>query len=408
MKPWPASLAAAGSAPSAHDAPLACEHILASIADAGAGPSYSVRGLATALDALGAQVRLRTLAEWRASSAPPEAEGAIALDSHKQDYARIPLLKALAASRGLERALQRSAGSAEIFHVHGLWLMPNLYPAWAARNAPVKLVVSPRGMLSPEALAFSRLKKAVVWRLFQADALRSADCLHATSEAEYRDVRAAGLRNPVAIIANGVEIPPEAAPRPRSSHRTILSLGRIHPKKGLDQLIRAWAGLEATHPDWRLRIVGPAENGHDRELMALTRRLGLTRVSVERPAFGAEKLALYRASDLFVLPTRNENFAMTVAEALASGVPVISTKGAPWAGLETERCGWWVDHGPEALSAAMAEAMALPGGALSNMGGRGRDWMAREFGWPRLAGEMLSVYRWLSRGAERPACVRLD
>src|SRR5262249_10933006 len=147
--------------------------------------------------------------------------------------------------------------------------------------------------------------------------------------------------------------------------------GRIHPKKGLDHLIRAWAKVETGYDHWRLRIVGPAELGHDAELRTLAENLKLSRVSIEPAIYGDRKYAAFREADIFVLPTLNENFAMTVAEALAAGTPVISTKGAPWAGLEVNRCGWWIDHGIEPLAAALNDAMTLPREELRAMGARG-------------------------------------
>jgi glycosyltransferase involved in cell wall biosynthesis len=320
----------------------------------------------------------------------------------------LPLVGAACVSTELQRALAEVAGKMDILHGHGLWLMPNIYPAWAARRGRAKLITSPRGMLGAEALAFSRLKKQVFWRLFQARALSQAACLHATSEGERHDIRAAGLSNPVAVIPNGIDL---AAPGPaidRRGPRTVLSLGRIHPKKGLDVLVRAWAAVEARNAEWRLRIVGPAELGHDRDLLALSASLGLTRVSIEGPAYGSDRLAAYREAELFVLPTRHENFGNTVAEALAAGVPVISTKGAPLAGLEREGGGWWIDHGPQPLAAALDTALGLPREALRDMGARGRTWMARDFSWDRVADDMLAVYAWLLKGGERPATVRLD
>ena len=161
-------------------------------------------------------------------------------------------------------------------------------------------------------------------------------------------------------------------------------------------------------PGWRLKIVGPPEAGHDDELRALAMALGLTRVSIEGPIYGDAKTVAYREADLFVLPTLNENFGLTVAEALAAGTPAISTKGAPWSGLESEGCGWWIDHGVEPLAAALAHAMALPREALKAMGDKGREWMARDFSWDRVAHDMLGVYLWLARSAEPPATIRFD
>jgi glycosyltransferase involved in cell wall biosynthesis len=299
------------------------------------------------------------------------------------------------------------AAAADVVQSHGLWLAPNLYAARAAARAGRPHVISPRGMLGPAALEFSRLKKRAFWALAQARAVRAAACLHATSELERQDIRAFGLTNPVAIVPNGVDVPP-LQPKPQRQERTALSLGRLHPKKGLDRLVRAWALVEAEHPDWRLRIVGPAEGGYDDQLRALAAELSLQRVSVEGAVYGEAARRLYQQSDLFILPTLNENFAMTVAEALANCVPVISTKGAPWSGLEREGCGWWIDHGEEPMAATLRLVLATPRELLAAMGSRGRAWMLREFSWGRIAADLLEVYDWLSCGKPRPATVRLD
>jgi glycosyltransferase involved in cell wall biosynthesis len=265
-------------------------------------------------------------------------------------------------------------------------------------------------MLAPAALAFSPLKKRAFWALLQRPAIRGAACIHATSEQEYQELRRFGLRNPVAIIPNGIDLPELPAHRPVRPvpERIVLSLGRIHPKKGLVQLIHAWSRVEVRHPGWRLKIVGSPEGRHDDELRDLAMKLGLNRVSIEGPIYGEAKAAVYREADLFVLSTLNENFGLTVAEALATGTPVISTKGAPWSGLENEDCGWWIDHGVEPLAGVLAHAMALPRAALTAMGEKGREWMARDFSWDRIAQDMLDVYRWIACSAEPPLTVRFQ
>jgi glycosyltransferase involved in cell wall biosynthesis len=140
-------------------------------------------------------------------------------------------------------------------------------------------------------------------------------------------------------------------------------------------------------------------------LEAQVHELSASRVDFDGPLYGSEKWAAYREAGLFVLPTRNENFGMVVAEALAGGLPVISTKGAPWAGLETERCGWWVDYGADALAAVLEEALRLPTVTRTEMGRRGRAWMRREFGWEGIAERMVEVYLWCLHGGARPECV---
>jgi glycosyltransferase involved in cell wall biosynthesis len=325
------------------------------------------------------------------------------------NYVRIPILRGLRSSRGLSSAVRDAALTADVIHNHGLWLMPNIAAGAAAVGRSIPLVISPRGMLAPAALAFSRMKKRAFWVLLQGSVVRQAACIHATSEQEYEEIRHFGLTNPVAIIPNGIDLP-ELPTRPVApgAKRVVLSLGRIHPKKGLDRLLHAWSKVEKGCPDWWLEIVGPPEGGHDTELRALAQALGLARVSVEGAIYGDAKAARYRKADLFVLPTLNENFGLTVAEALAAGTPAISTKGAPWGGLEFEGCGWWIDHGVEPLAAALALAMTLPREVLKAIGDKGREWMARDYSWDRVAHQMIDVYRWLVDDVERPPTVRLS
>jgi glycosyltransferase involved in cell wall biosynthesis len=326
------------------------------------------------------------------------------------DFARIPILRRLRSSHGLSNALQNVARTADVIHNHGLWLMPNVRAGEAAASAPTPLVVSPRGMLAPAALAFSPVKKRAFWALLQGPVIRGAACIHATSDQEYEEIRSFGLTNPVAIIPNGIDLPRQPAHRPvrTTAERVVLSLGRLHPKKGLVRLVHAWSRVEAECPGWWLKIVGPPEAGHDHELRALVTALSLARVSVEGPIYGDAKTDAYWEADIFVLPTLNENFGLTVAEALAAGTPVISTKGAPWSGLESEGCGWWIDLGVEPLAAALAHAMKLSREALKAMGGKGREWMMRDFSWDPIARHILDVYLWLARSAEAPPVVRFD
>jgi glycosyltransferase involved in cell wall biosynthesis len=326
-----------------------------------------------------------------------------------QDSTSIPFLRELRSSSGLTRALREFTPEADVIHNHGLWLMPNVEAGRAALLARKPFIVAPRGMLSPAALAFSRLKKRAVWALMQGNVVRRASCIHATSEQEHDEIRDFGLKNPIAVIPNGIDIPEldRCLTNATDAGRVVLSLGRIHPKKGLDRLVRAWAIIEAAHSDWRLRIIGPDELGHARELASLAASLKTQRVSIEGPVAGDAKTSAYREADLFVLPTLNENFAITVAEALAAGTPVIATKGAPWHGLEREDCGWWIDHGVEPLVATLAKAMIMRRGSLQAMGAKGRAWMKRDFSWDCAAHDMLDVYRWLSFGGGVPSTVRL-
>ena len=377
-------------------------HVVATLDDPAAGPSHSVANLCASLRAQGTATPLHTVAGWR-STIPMSGD---TVQRHRQDFPTWPILGRLCLSADLHRALLAEAASLDVLHAHGLWLMANIYPGWVAQASGLPLVVSPRGMLGAAALRFSRIPKRLCWRLLQERVARSAACLHATSHAELAEIRAMGLVNPVAVIRNGVDLtPPATAPAP--ALRTVLALGRIHPKKGLDILLRAWRRVEQERPGWRLRIVGPDEGGHAASLAALAQELGVTSLSLEEPLFGEARTAAYQSAEIFVLPSLNENFALTVAEALAAGVCVIASKGVPWAELDTQGCGWWIDHGVDALEATLLHATQLPAAELREKGARGRAWMAEAFSWQAVAAEMTLVYRWLAEQGDRPPCVQL-
>lgn len=394
---------------------LHCRQIVASISDLSAGPSYSVVSLANHIARRGVVTGLDTVSGWRVPQAgaampcPGETGDAPDVEISHYPLSSVPLLKKACASGPLQRALTRFAGQADILHTHGLWLMPNVYPSWAAgrRGARAKVVVSPRGMLGPAALAFSRWKKTLFWLAFQRHALKHTSMLHATSDSEYEDIRAFGLSQPVAIIPNGIDMQADLPRDGKAGKKLVLSLGRIHPKKALDQLILAWAKIEPRHPDWQLRLVGPSELGYADQLQQLASQLGLKNVVISAPVFGKAKFELMQSAQVFVLPTLNENFAMTVAESLAVGTPVIATKGAPWEGLQDNGCGWWIDHGSEALAQALRTAMSLDDEERRQMGERGRAWMERDFSWSAIAERMIESYRYVCRGHEPPAWVRL-
>lgn len=381
-------------------------HTLAAAEAEASGPSYTVPRLCRALAAIGHSVELMTLGD----GSRRESEPGFTHVRFAADAVPVPMLAKLGRSRAMRQGLLDSPAS--VFHTHGLWTMPNVYPAEAARLSGRPLVLAPRGMLGRDALKFSASVKRVFWALWQKRATDAVSCFHATAESEFEDIRAFGLKQPVAVIPNGIDLPGLEATRAASDGAAgdeppfVLSLGRVHPKKGLDRLVAAFALVSARHPDWRLRIVGPDECGHVGELQRRIAAAGLTgRVSLEPPVFGAEKFALMWRARVFALATLHENFGMTVAESLAVETPVISTRGAPWAGLGEHRCGWWVDHGPEAMAAALGVAMALPEDELRAMGARGREWMRRDFAWDGIAHKTAAVYRWLRQEGERPSWV---
>ena len=260
-------------------------------------------------------------------------------------------------------------------------------------------------MLEPWSLAHRLLKKRAAWVLYQKRDLDRADVLHCTADREARNIARLGLKAECVVIPNGVDLPPEVEEcsdgaervslgsdrKSKGGKRYMVFMSRLHPKKGILTLLQAWADLAPS--GWELLIAGPAEAGHERKVLQQIDRLGLARdVRYLGPIYGAEKRNLIRSADVFVLPTHSENFGMVIAEALALERPVLTTTGAPWELLVTERCGWWVAPTYQGIRDGIVAAMSASNAERRAMGARGRAVVRERFAWDRIGAEMVTLY----------------
>ncbi len=373
------------------------------------GPSRSVPALAEALARAGVGVELFAC-ESAAGQGTPRLPDASLVSTHLLPFTDRTSHWS-ARSNGFFSALKDRAGEADtIIHDNGLWLPSNHAVVAAAQALMRPLLLSPRGMLTPWAMQYRGLKKQMAWWLYQRRDLRRASMLHATSQAEAEGFRRSGFRQPIAVVPNGVELPPLSAfqrfsvstfPGPPRAVRTALFLSRIHPVKGLVHLIEAWAKLKPE--GWRVVVAGDDADGHRAELELLIRQRQLTgQFEFVGPVHGETKAKLYQSADLFLLPSHTENFGIAIAEALGAGLPVITTWGTPWEELETRRCGWWVEIGAEPLADALQQAVQMSDAERREMGQRGRRLVEEKYTWPAAAQKMSAVYRWMLESGSRP------
>lgn len=371
-------------------------HVVPGISNESSGPSYSVVSLCRSLGECGVSTTLATLDGSNGSSKPSFVKS-FPISGYPARLGRSSKMRGW-----LNSAAQD--GHVDIMHNHSLWMMPNVYSCRAVKGTNVPLLVSPRGTLSEWAMSNGSIVKRAFWPLLQRPALEQVICFHATSMSEYEDIRRMGFKQPVTIIPNGIDIPDVRKP-PRGNMRTLLFLGRIHPIKGLDNLLPAWKEVQQRFPDWQLRIVGPDNEGYLKEMKQLAATLKLQRIEFSGPLTGKYKTAAYLDADLFVLPTYSENFGMTVAESLAAGTPAIVTHGAPWSGLNEENAGWWIDIGIDPLVVCLEQALSQPRTRLDAMGLKGRQWMKSDFCWDNIAVKMKATYDWILNGGLKPECV---
>ena len=279
-----------------------------------------------------------------------------------------------------------------IVHDHAVWLPSNHAVASYCRERSITRVVSPRGTLGKWAMDHRRWKKRLAWSAYQYRDLRSASAFHVTSELEADEVRSHGFRQPIAVIPNGITIPESLPARQRSTGYQALFLSRIHRKKGLLNLVRAWK-LANPSNEWELAIAGPDECGHRAEVEAEIRRLGLSeQIHFIGELNDEDKWQAYANSNLFVLPSFSENFGIVVAEAMAAGLPVITTTGTPWSVLKERNLGWWVEPTEQSLAVALSEACTADPRRISMQGSLAREYAITHFSWIDVAVRLQAFY----------------
>ncbi len=294
----------------------------------------------------------------------------------------------------------------QILHGHGMWDIPIHQMCVSARRNRIAYVISPHGMLEPWALEQAKIKKKIALFLYQFSDLKNAYCIHATSDLEAKNIRNMGLDNPIAIIPNGINLSSIKLNYTslNTNKRKLLFLSRIHHKKGIENLLLAWKKLpEQIKQNWTLEIVGEGEINYMKTLKSRIEELGIqNNVVIIGPLYDDKKNTAYQSADLFVLPTFSENFGMVVAEAMSYGLPVITTKGAPWEELQSHNAGWWIDIGVEPLTSALIEAMATPKSTLIEMGKNGRKLIEDKYSIESVAKQMTELYEWILDKREKP------
>jgi glycosyltransferase involved in cell wall biosynthesis len=276
---------------------------------------------------------------------------------------------------------------ADVVHLTAVYNFPTIPSLAAAKLLRKPIIWSPRGALQ-RWHGSTRLRAKSAWERVCRIAAPAGMALHVTSDQEASESleKLPGFR--AAVIPNAVEIPESPVRFPSDGALRLLFLGRLHPKKGIENLLEACRLLPFA---WSLVIAGTGEPAYVETLRRKTGALALEdRVTMAGEVVGKAKEEAFGRASLMVAPSYTENFGMVVAEALAHGVPVIAGRGMPWQRVEEIGCGLWVDNDPAVLADSIAR---LSREDLPAMGRAGRLWMEREFSWDAVAKRMIELYR---------------
>ena len=305
----------------------------------------------------------------------------------------------------------------EIIHSHGIWMYYSLASSRWSRRAHVPHIVSPRGMLDPWALAHKTWKKRLAGCLYENRSLRAATCLHALNQSEYESIRRYGLKSPVCVIPNGIDVPTHDAEVHRGwgtlgfpqleGRKVLLYLGRLHPKKGLPALLHAWAETKRrTREDWTLAIAGWDQGNHERQLAGLITDLAINdTVLLIGPQFDKSKDACFRQADGFILPSVSEGLPMVVLEAWSYGLPVIMTPECNLPGGFQANAAVRIETRKESIRCGLERFFLLSERERQRMGNNGLEVVKQRYSWASAAKQMRSVYEWAIGGGSTPDCV---
>jgi glycosyltransferase involved in cell wall biosynthesis len=375
------------------------------------GPTVKVRALARGMAAAGHQVTVLSAdqgfdaATQKIVNAIPSRWGFEAReDGVESVYLRTRArYRALTWNPGVVAFCRERLASYDLIHVYGLYDLLGPQVARACRRLPRPYVVEPMGMFQP--IVRNIRMKRMYHALLGGAMLRGADRLIATAEQERQELLDGGIPDrKIVVRRNGIDVPAELPPAGHFRNqwnisgnlKLVLFLGRLVSKKSPDLMLEAFARWQRHTNGSRpslLVLAGPDEgDGFRQHLEAFAAKMGSDGgVLFTGPLYGDAKWAAYRDADLFVLPSQNENFGNTAAEAVACGTPVLVTDRCGIAPIVDRRAGLVVSHDSAALEAGLEKILGDPVFAARLRAGCGE--VARSLGWAEPLAQMESLYK---------------
>jgi poly(glycerol-phosphate) alpha-glucosyltransferase len=386
--------------------------VVGSISREAGGLFQSVRGLAKAVTCANASARVFGISD-KQSAADLQDWQPLSVQTFR------PQFRAWGYSNQLLPAML--AADLDILSTHGLWKYCSVASLQWHRRMDRPYIVHPHGMLESWALQNAKWKKRIVALFYENQHLRSAACLRALCEAEAQSIRAYGMRNPICIIPNGVDLPDLSDTPTLRAHafgegrKVLLYVGRLHPKKNVANLIRAWKQILHSHPSarasWVLAIAGWSQGGYEQKLKDLAADIGtaatpeLASIAFLGARFGTDKNECYRACDAFIMPSLSEGLPMTVLEAWAYAKPVLMTPECNLPEGFAAGAALQIGTRPEEIATGIEHVIEMSNDDRRAMGNRGRNLVATKFSWPRIGEQMRSVYKWALSGGPLPEVI---
>ena len=303
----------------------------------------------------------------------------------------------------------KSKNNFDIIHQHGIFVPLSILTIFFRRWS--KIIISPHGYLEPDKLKVSKIKKKIVLYLYENYNLKKANCIIACSKKEAISLRNYGLKQPIGIIPNGIDnsmLETKISKTEKSSFKkkyninpdkkVLLFFARIHPWKGLSLFLKVIFDLQNAFREnnWIFLVIGTDELNHKSELTTYINKKHISDiVKIIEPQYDNNRIIAYDIASCFVLPSKGENFGISVIEALSRSVPVITTKNTPWRELETNDCGWWVDRNENAFKKTLLNLFSKDITDLNEMGNKGKMLVKENYTWISVTKQLNNLYDWV-------------
>ncbi len=296
----------------------------------------------------------------------------------------------------------------DIYHTNGMWLYCNHITCKIAQKTNKPYIITPHGMLYPQALKRSKWKKMTMLKLFFNNDIKNATCIHATCLQEMRHIRDFGYKGDIAVIPNPANLPKyihEIANNKithiKNNIKTFGFLGRLHPRKNVESLI--YAVNKINNKDIKIIIIGKGDIEYEQFLRDEVKRLKLEKI-VEFKGFlnGREKFEELSKLTCLCVPSEFENFGMIVTEALSVRTPVIANLGTPWEELNIHNCGWWIDCSIDNIATTMNKIINMSNNNIINMGENAEKLVYNKYNPQIIAEQMQTLYSYIINGGDKP------
>jgi glycosyltransferase involved in cell wall biosynthesis len=289
----------------------------------------------------------------------------------------------------LRRQVRLRAHDHDIALIRSCWTYVGDAASWECRRVQLPYLAYPEGSLDPWLLRYSRLKKVFWWHLWERDYFQGAAAIVANTRAEQERIRAMGLTNRIEVIPNGIHLPNLEAAVSRhelegkwpqlKGNRWIIYMARLHPKKGLDLLLHAFAKITHRFPDHVLIIIGYETDGYAKVIKHMVEELGLKdKVLFTGPVYGDLKIGLLKEAEVFALTSYSEGQPMAVLDALGCGTPALITEECNVPEVAEVNAGFIVPISVESIAQSLKE-MLNDDGLRDEMGNNARKLIVSRF-----------------------------